>query len=86
MGSLQREDIKITQKQNMGYIRNRNKFKIRQMIGSRPLLLHLMLKQGETWYPLSSIEMMEIEDNQPESIEVCIGPLANMIYLNNLFT
>ena len=33
----------------------RNKFKIRQMIGSRPLLLHLMLKQGQTWYPLSNI-------------------------------
>ena len=33
----------------------RDKFKIRQMIGSRPLLLHLMLKQGQTWYPLSDI-------------------------------
>ena len=32
----------------------RDKFKIRQMIGSRPLLLHLMLKQGQTWYPLSN--------------------------------
>ena len=33
----------------------RDKFKIRQMIGNRPLLLHLMLKQGQTWYPLSNI-------------------------------
>ena len=33
----------------------RDKFKIRQMIGSRSLLLHLMLKQGQTWYPLSNI-------------------------------
>ena len=33
----------------------RDKFKIRQMIRSRPLLLHLMLKQGQTWYPLSNI-------------------------------
>ena len=33
----------------------RDKFKIRQMIGSRPLLLHLMLKQGQTWYPLSNV-------------------------------
>ena len=32
-----------------------DKFKIRQMIGSKPLLLHLMLKQGQTWYPLSNI-------------------------------
>ena len=56
-----------------------DKFKIRQMIGSRPLLLHLMLKQGQTWYPLSNIEMMEIEDNNPESIEMHIGPWANMI-------
>ena len=28
-----------------------DKFKIRQMIISKPLLLHLMLKQGQTWYP-----------------------------------
>ena len=60
-------------------------FKIRQMIGSRPLLLHLILKQGRTWYPLSNIEMMEIEDNHPESIEMHIEPWANMIWLNNLF-
>ena len=54
------------------------------MIGSRPLLLHLMLKQGQTWYPLSNEqEIMEIEDNAPESIEMCIGPQANMIYLYN---
>ena len=33
----------------------RDKFKIRQMIRSRPLLLHLMLKPGQTWYPLSNI-------------------------------
>ena len=53
----------------------RDKFKIRQMIGSRPLLLHLMLKQGQTWYPLSNEqEIIEIEDNAPESIEMCIGP------------
>ena len=32
----------------------RDKFKIRQMIGSRPLLLHLMLTQGQTRYPLSN--------------------------------
>ena len=42
----------------------RDKFKIRWMMKSRPLLLHLMLKQGQTWYPLSNIrEMMEIENN-----------------------
>ena len=33
----------------------RDKFKVRQMISSRPLLLHLMLKQGQTWYPLSNV-------------------------------
>ena len=45
------------------------------MIRSRPLLLHLMLKQGQTWYPLSNIqEVMEIENNAPESIEMFIGP------------
>ena len=53
----------------------RDKFKIRWMLKSRPLLLHLMLKQGQTWYPLSNIrEMMEIENNTPESIEMCMGP------------
>ena len=33
----------------------RDKFKVRQMIRSKPLLLHLMLKQGQTWYPLSNV-------------------------------
>ena len=42
------------------------------MIGSKPFLLHLMLRQGQTWYPLSNIEMMEIEDNNPESIQIQI--------------
>ena len=53
----------------------RDKFKLRQMMRSRPLLLHLMLKQGQTWYPLSNVrEMMEIENNTPKSIEMCMGP------------
>ena len=53
----------------------RDKFKIRWMMKSRPLLLHLMLKQGQTWYPLSNIrEMIEIENTTPESIEMCMGP------------
>ena len=44
----------------------RDKFKIRWIIKSRSLLLHLMLKQGQIWYPLSSIrDMMEIENNVP---------------------
>ena len=53
----------------------RDKFKIRWIIKSRPLLLHLMLKQGQTWYPLSNIrEMMEIESNVPQSVEMQIEP------------
>ena len=53
----------------------RDKFKIREMMKSRPLLLHLMLKQGQTWYPLSNIrEMMEIGNNTSESIEMHMGP------------
>ena len=28
---------------------------------------------------------MEIEDNAPQSIEMCIGALANMMQLCNLF-
>ena len=53
----------------------RDKFKIRWIIKSRPLLLHLMLKQGQTWYPLSNIrDMMEIESNMPQSVEMHIEP------------
>ena len=44
------------------------------MIGSRPLLLYLMLKWGQTWYPLSNTVMMEIEDNYPEFKEMHIEP------------
>ena len=53
----------------------RDKFKIRWIIKSRPLLLHLMLKQGQTWYLLSNIrDMMEIENNMPQSVEMHIEP------------
>ena len=53
----------------------RDKFKIRWIIKSRPLLLHLMLKQGQTWYPLSNIrDMMEIENNIPQSEVMHIEP------------
>ena len=44
------------------------------MIESKPMLLHLMLIHGQTWYPLSNIEVMEIEDNNPESIQMQIQP------------
>ena len=53
----------------------RDKFKIRWIIKSRPLLLHLMLKQGQTWYPLSNVrDMMKIEDNVPQSIDIHVEP------------
>ena len=55
----------------------RDKFKIRWIIKSRPLLLHLMLKQGQTWYPLSNIrDMMEIENNMSQSVEMHIESLS----------
>ena len=45
------------------------------MMKSRPLLLHLMLKQGQTWYPLSNVrEMMEIENNMSQSVEMHMEP------------
>ena len=51
----------------------RDKFKIRWIIKSKPLLLHLMLKQGQTWYPLSNVrEMMENENSLPQSVEMHI--------------
>ena len=53
----------------------RDKIKIRWIVKSRPLLLHLMLKQGQTWYPLSNIrDMMEIENNVSQSIDMHIEP------------
>ena len=53
----------------------RDKFKIRWILKGKPLLLHLMLKQGQTWYPLSNIrDMMEIENNVPQSIDMHIEP------------
>ena len=53
----------------------RDKFKIRGIMKSRPLLLHLMLKQGQTWYLLSNIrEMMELENNEPQSIDMHVEP------------
>ena len=59
----------------------RDKFKIRWIIKSRPLLLQLMLKQGPTWYLLSNVrDMMEIENNMPQSVEMHMEPQANMIF------
>ena len=53
----------------------RDKFKIRQIIKSRPLLLHLMLKQGQTWYPLSNVrDMVEIENYVPQSMNMHAEP------------
>ena len=31
-----------------------DKFKVRHMIESQPILFHLMLKHGLTWFPLTS--------------------------------
>ena len=45
----------INQAQHNAFREFRYKFKVRQMIRSRPLLLHLMLKQGQTLYPLSNV-------------------------------
>ena len=34
-----------------------------------------MLKQGQIWYPLANTRaMMEIEENNPESIEMQVEP------------
>ena len=53
----------------------RDKFKIRRIMKSRPLLLHIMLKQGQTWYPLSNIrDIMEITDNVPQPIDMHVEP------------
>ena len=38
-----------------------DKFKVRQMMGSQPLLFHFMLKQGFNWYALTQ-ENLEAEE------------------------
>ena len=38
-----------------------DKFKVRRMMGSQPLLFHLMLKQGFNWYVLTQ-ENLEAEE------------------------
>ena len=53
----------------------RDKFRIRWIMKSRPLLLHLTLKQGQTWYPLSNVrDIVEIEDNVPQPIDMHVEP------------
>ena len=53
----------------------RDKFKIRWIVKSRLLLLHLILKQSQNWYPLSNIrDMMEIENDMPQSVEMHMEP------------
>ena len=53
----------------------RDKFKIRRIMKSKPMLLHIMLKQGQTWYLLSNIrDIMEIEDNVPQPIDMLAEP------------
>ena len=32
----------------------RDKFQARKLIGKQPLLLHVMLKQGQTWFALEN--------------------------------
>ena len=38
-----------------------DKFKVRHMMGSQPILFHLMLKQGFNWFTLT-LEEQEIEN------------------------
>ena len=50
----------------------RDKFKIRQIIKGRPLLL---LKQGQTIYPLSNVrDVLGIVNNVPQSVDMHIEP------------
>ena len=38
-----------------------DKFKVRQMMGSQPILFHLMLKQGFNWFTLTQ-ENQEVDE------------------------
>ena len=40
-------------------IKVRDKFKIRHLVKRQPLLFHIMLKQGFTWFTLASDHMQE---------------------------
>ena len=44
-------------------VKLRDKFKVRHMMGSQPILFHLMLKQGFNWFTLTPKEQ-EIENVQ----------------------
>ena len=62
----------------------RDKFKIRWIIKGRPLLLHLMLKQGQTWYLLSNIrDMMEKDSETDSNIESIHSNWSKLIPINN---
>ena len=39
----------------------RDKFGIRRLVSKEPLLLHVMLKQGRTWFTLESNDVREEE-------------------------
>ena len=40
-----------------------------------------MLKQGQIWYQISNVrDMIEIENNVPQSVDMHIEPSATMIY------
>ena len=41
-------------------IPSRDKFRIRQLVSKEPLLLHVMLKQGKTWFSLDSTNREEV--------------------------
>ena len=43
-------------------IKFRNKFKVRNMMESQPLLFHLMLKQGFNWF------LLALKDSQRENV------------------
>ena len=42
-------------------IKLRDKFKVRHMMESQPILFHLMLKQGFNWFTLTS-KVVEVEN------------------------
>ena len=44
-------------------IKFRDKFKIRCMMKREPLLIHIMLKQGFTWFTLASNTQETVKDN-----------------------
>ena len=68
---------------NVVTIKFQDKFKIRCIIKREPLLFHVMLKQGFTWFTLASNNSPEIVKDIPDihpEMACDLAPQCNVLY------